>query len=86
MLDSDSFTIVGMAGSLRTRSFNRALLRAMAELAPDGISIDVFDLRSVPLYNADLDETQGAGPYPEAVRKLRAAVEQADALLLVTPE
>ncbi len=86
MLDSDSFAIVGMAGSLRSGSFNRALLLAMAELAPDGISIDTFDLSPVPLYNADLDESLDGGPYPDAVRDLRAAVEQADAVLLTTPE
>lgn len=86
MLSAEAFAIVGMAGSLRSLSFNRALLRTMAELAPDGISIDIFGLGSVPLYNADLDESVGGGPYPEAVRDLRAAVEQADAVLLATPE
>ncbi|HEY8200140.1 MAG TPA: NAD(P)H-dependent oxidoreductase [Actinomycetota bacterium] len=79
-------TVVGIAGSLRRRSFNRALLRAAVGLAPEGMRIDVFDLAPVPLYNADLDENYGGGPYPNAVAELRARVEAADALLMVTPE
>lgn len=79
-------TVVGIAGSLRKRSFNRSLLRAAVDLAPEGMRIDVFDLAAVPVYNADLDENYRGGPYPEAVAELRARVGAADALLIVTPE
>ncbi|MFN2431986.1 MAG: NAD(P)H-dependent oxidoreductase, partial [Gemmatimonadota bacterium] len=40
--------VVGFAGSLRKRSYNRALLRAAAQLAPGNMRIDVFDLEPIP--------------------------------------
>jgi chromate reductase len=79
-------TVVGIAGSLRERSFNRALLRTAVDLAPDGMRIEPFDLAAVPVYNSDRDENYGGGPYPEAVAELRARVDAADALLIVSPE
>ncbi len=80
------FSVLGMAGSLRRRSYNRALLRAAAKLAPAGVEVEVFELGELPLYNADLDETRGGGPYPEPVAALREKVIAADALLLAVPE
>jgi chromate reductase, NAD(P)H dehydrogenase (quinone) len=51
-----SIRVCGIAGSLRKGSFNRALLRAAVELAPDGVEIGVFDrLGDVPLYNGDVE-------------------------------
>ena len=56
--------VCGIAGSLRRGSQNRGLLRAAAELAPERMTIALFDrLGDVPLYNADV-EAQGD---PEAV-------------------
>ena len=74
--------ILGIAGSLRRASFNRALLRAAAELAPNGMEVEVFDLAEVPLYNGDV-EAEGD---PEAVARLKQAVRAADGVLFVTPE
>lgn len=86
-MNEESFSILGLAGSLGRRSYNRALLAAAAELAPDGIAVEVFELAPVPLYNPDLDEhLAGGGPHPAEVAALVAQVTQADALLLVSPE
>lgn len=75
--------LLGMAGSLRADSFNRALLRAAEELAPSGVEITAFDeLAALPFYDGDV-ETAGE---PIAVRSLRAAIDTADAILMVTPE
>ena len=38
--------ILGIAGSLRQESFNRGVLRAAVELAPEGPSIEIFELDS----------------------------------------
>jgi chromate reductase len=76
------FEVVGIAGSLRRESYNRALLRAAAELAAPGIRVTTYDLTSVPLYNADVD----AGGAPQSVVELREAVRQSDGLLIATPE
>jgi chromate reductase len=45
-----------------------------------------FAIAGLPAYDADLDETFDAGPYPAAVRDLRHAVTEADAMLIVSPE
>lgn len=77
-----SLTILGVAGSLRARSYNRALLRAAQELAPDGMTIESFDLAPIPLYNADVE----AAGVPPPVGALKAAIRAADGLLFATPE
>jgi chromate reductase len=74
--------VVGIAGSLRSTSFNRALLAAACELAPQALSIGIRELGDIPLFNEDLEN----GGAPEAVKQLRRAVRSADGLLLVTPE
>ena len=75
--------LLGMAGSLRSASFNRALLRAAVELAPSGVEITTFDeLGALPFYDGDIE----AAGDPIAVRRLRDAIDAADAILLVTPE
>src|SRR3546814_134574 len=75
--------IVGLPGSLRRGSFNAALLRAAAQLVPDGSRIDVHSLHGVPLYDADVESAEGI---PPAVAALKEAVAAADGLLMVTPE
>lgn len=74
--------IVGVAGSLRKDSYNRALLRAARELAPQTMIVEPFDLAAVPLYNGDI-EAEGD---PPAVAALKQAVRAADGVLFVTPE
>jgi chromate reductase, NAD(P)H dehydrogenase (quinone) len=77
-----AFRIVGIAGSLRVASYNRGLLRAAQEVAPAGMTITLCDLAPIPLYNADV-EAQGD---PQPVAELKAAVREADALLIAVPE
>ncbi len=74
--------VVGIAGSLRASSLNRALLRAAQELTPPCMRIEIESLDDLPMFNADL-ERSGT---PPPVARLRAAVQVADGLLLVTPE
>ena len=75
-------SILAFAGSLRRGSYNRALLRAAAERAPDGMRIAIFDLAGIPLYDGDL-EAEGE---PEAVARFKRAIAAADGLLMATPE
>ena len=83
----DSFTVLGLAGSLGRRSYNRALLAGAIEVAPAGIEVSSFDLAAVPMYNPDFDEhLGGGGPFPARVDELVERVNEADALLLVSPE
>jgi len=74
--------ILGVAGSLRRGSLNRALLGAAIKLAPAGLTIDAFDLADVPLYNGDVE----AAGDPAGVTAFKNAIRAADAVLFVTPE
>jgi chromate reductase len=73
--------VLGIAGSLRAASYNRALLRAAQELAPEGMTITGFELDDLPLYNEDLERDP-----PAAALELRTRIRAADALLIATPE
>jgi chromate reductase, NAD(P)H dehydrogenase (quinone) len=76
-------SIVGISGSLRKGSFNTALLRAAAEAAPAGMTIDQTTIAGIPLYDGDVEAESGI---PDAVRDLKDRIAAADGLLLVTPE
>lgn len=74
--------IVALSGSLRQASSNTALLRAAAQLLPAPHSLDILAIGELPLFNEDLSsEEQLAG-----VRAFREQIEQAQALLIATPE
>jgi chromate reductase len=75
--------VLGISGSLRRDSHNSALLRAAAELLPPPVELEVFDgLKAVEPYDEDDDH----GPGPVGARRLREAIESADAILIATPE
>jgi len=74
--------IVAFAGSLRRGSFNRALIHASEELAPDGMTIEPIEIGGLPFYNADV-EAEGD---PPGVAAFKAALAQADGILIATPE
>lgn len=74
--------VLGIAGSLRKGSYNRALLRAAASLAPEGMAIEAAEIDSIPLYSGDVE----AAGIPAPVEALSKRITTADTLLLVTPE
>jgi NAD(P)H-dependent FMN reductase len=75
--------LVGLSGSLRRGSLNSALLRASHELMPDGTHLEVRSIAGIPLYDGDLERTEGI---PEPVAALKEAIAAADRLLVATPE
>ena len=76
-------TIIGISGSLRRNSYNAALLRAAAQLMPDDTQLRIETIRGIPLYDGDLEATDGI---PRPVTELKEAIAAANGLLLVTPE
>jgi NAD(P)H-dependent FMN reductase len=75
--------VLALSGSLRSRSSNTALLHAAAKLANERLAISIYDgIGDLPHFNPDLDEE--AAPAP--VARFRAALRQADGLLICTPE
>ena len=73
--------ILGIAGSLRRGSYNRALLRIAQPLVPKDARMEVFDLDGIPPYNQD-DELNP----PERVALFKSRIRAADAILFATPE
>lgn len=75
-------TVLAVSGSLRADSFNTTLLRSLHRYAPEGMAIEVYQgLDRLPHYNQDHESE----PPAEAAR-LRAAVADADGVLISTPE
>ena len=77
----ENINILGIAGSLRKSSYNRAALRAAKSLTPDDAMIDIFELDGIPGFNQDEEQNP-----PEKVVELKTRVQAADAILFVTAE
>lgn len=75
------YQVAVIVGSLRKESFNRKLAQAIAHMAPEGFSFEEIAIDTLPLYNQDAD-----GNEVEAVKRFRAQISGANALLFLTPE
>jgi NAD(P)H-dependent FMN reductase len=81
--------VLTLVGSLRAASVNRQIAQLASEVAPDGVTVAVFEgLGELPFYNEEIDPATNpeVSEPPAAVAALRAAAEEADAALVVTPE
>lgn len=78
---SEPIRILGIAGSLRRESYNRAALRAATQLVPEGATIETFELDGIPGFNQDEEQNP-----PAKVVELKRSIREADAILFVTPE
>jgi chromate reductase len=77
-----TLNVLGISGSLRKASWNTIALRAAQKLAPEGMSIEIAEIRDIPFYDGDV-EAEG---FPASVVALREKIHAADALLLASPE
>ena len=75
------FKILAFAGSLRKGSFNKALVRAAVEVAPENVTVEVFDLEGIPPFNQDNERNA-----PLRVKEFKERIRNANALLIATPE
>jgi chromate reductase len=75
------YKVAVIVGSLRADSINRKFARALARLAAPKLQLSLVDIGELPVYNPDFDANM-----PAAARELKATIEAADAVLLVTPE
>jgi chromate reductase len=73
--------LLGLVGSLRRASVNRALVVAVAETLPPDATLTIYDgLGELPLFNTDIS------PEPESAARLKAAIAAADGLVVASPE
>jgi NAD(P)H-dependent FMN reductase len=75
--------ILAISGSLRKASYNSGLMRAAVLLDLPGVTVKGMTLHGIPLYDADVENTEGI---PPPVTALKKAMRAADGVLLVTPE
>src|SRR5258706_258147 len=73
--------ILGIAGSLRKGSFNKAALRSAVSLTPSNVTLETFDISSFPLFNQDDEKNP-----PEVIRQFKEKIRASDAILFATPE
>ena len=75
--------LIGISGALRKASTNTGLLRALKEIAPAGVEIDIATLHGIPLYDGDDEAAHGK---PQLVKDLDARIRAADGVIIATPE
>lgn len=71
--------LLGICGSLRKASVNRALLEAVRDTLPSGAQMEMFDSLDLPIFNSDLAD-------PPGVVELKAAIARADGVVFGVPE
>lgn len=82
-MSTSTSTILAISGSIRATSHNTQLLRA-AQKFNTGQDIEIYEgLRDIPPYDQDVDTPELR---PAAVNELRRRVQEADGLLIATPE
>ena len=73
-------SLLGISGSVRKSSTNRALLVAIGELLPEDASLTIWDgLGELPIFNSDYGD-------PEVVTALKLAIQTADGVVFAVPE
>lgn len=71
--------LLGVCGSLRKSSLNRALLVAVGETLPAGATLAIWDSLEFPIFNSDFGE-------PAPVADFKAAVRGCDGVVFAVPE
>lgn len=69
------------SGSLRKESYTTKLLKVFKKLAPAGVEIVIAGIGNLPLFNQDNE-----ADIPDTINQLHRSIEQADVILLATPE
>ena len=78
---SQKIKVLSFAGSLRKGSYNKALIHTAIELAPQNVSIEIFDLEGIPPFNQEFETNP-----PLRIKEFKDKIRDSDALLIATPE
>ena len=77
----EKYKIAVLVGSLRKESFNLKTAKALIELAPESLSMDIINIADLPMFNEDLEATP-----PNQWVEFRKQIRAADGFLFLTPE
>jgi len=75
------YTIGYIVGSISSTSINRRLAKALEKVAPEGVTLKEIPIKDLPFYSPDYD-----GNFPEVATQFKKAIEDTDAMFVVTPE
>lgn len=75
------YSVAIISGSFRDGSLNVRLAKAIEKLAPASLEFTHVPIKSLPHYNADLENDR-----PAVVNEFTEAIRSADAVCIVTPE
>lgn len=81
-MEDIKYKVIGICGSLRENSYNKAVLEFMVANSPDTLDIQIERIDKFPLFNEDIEKEN----FPENVKELREKIRNADGLIIVTPE
>lgn len=81
MDNNKKIKVLGISGSLRSGSFNTALLKSAKDLAPANMEIELFDISTIPIFNQDFENESS-----KYVKEFKNKIESSDGILFVTPE
>lgn len=73
--------IVALCGSVRRASFNRQLMATALTFLPSHVDYEWAEIGDLPVYNEDLEAER-----PPAVHRIRRQIQEADGILMATPE
>jgi chromate reductase len=72
--------LLGISGSTRRASLNRALLQTIAEVLPAEAKLTLWDgIEALPIFNSDL-------PEPTGVMQLKSTIAAVDGVIIAVPE
>ncbi|WP_416151225.1 NADPH-dependent FMN reductase [Salipaludibacillus sp. HK11] len=74
--------ILGIAGSLREKSYNKGVLQSLTDMSHENLEVTSYSIKDIPLFNAD----QEVGGDPQPVALFKQAIKNADGIVIVSPE
>jgi len=75
--------ILAISGSIRKGSYNRALLKAIANVSPSHINVTLLDsINDIPIFNPEISDKKFSKPVSNLISKIR----ESDGLIISCPE
>lgn len=68
-------------GSIRKESFNRKVANEMIRLAPEGLALEIIEIKDLTFFNEDIENDP-----PQSWIDYKNQIEENDAILFISPE